>query len=328
MLEKIPVDTYMADDTVAASIGRMREIAEKYRDIGLARPADVALFYDPESLHYTVPDPVVSRATAHFQHQMRRSGIRFHEYLLADLINREDFPQYKMYVFYNCFHLDDRQREMIKKRVKNHGKVAVWCYASGVINESVDPANIATLAEIGFQSKVIALPGIITLSGKDHPYLHDVPRGQAVGTSGFMKQCFTIDDPAVEKLGTWKENNGTAFAVKKFPAWTSIYFGSPYMSYRLIRNIARSINIHCYQEGDDILLANDNMLMIHSFSPGAKTISLPCDTDVYDWFSKRFVVYRKKEFTIPLEAGQTQVFYLGPAEKLKAVNEIPTATIP
>ncbi|MBI4976033.1 MAG: beta-galactosidase [Spirochaetes bacterium] len=321
LLDRIRADTYMLDESVVAVMRRMKEIGTRMMELGLERTADMVLIYDPESLHYMTATPALSESTAHFQHQMRRSGIPYHEYLLSDFLHHPDFPEYKVYIFYNCYHISDEDRAIIARKLRKNSKTAVWLYASGLISTVPDSKNMTDLTGIRIRALAENHSGAIRVSANAHGILNGIPKNQLLGTMKIINPIFSVHDPDATILGTWDDNNEPAFALKQFPEWTSIYFGSVYLSYQVIRTIAKAANIHCYSDGDDVVFANRNMIMVHSFFSGEKKIALPRSADVYDWFSKSVVARGTREFTVHLDSKETGVYYYGDLNSLRQAGE-------
>ena len=54
-------------------------------------------------------------------------------YFLDDLLDG-DLPPYKLYIFLNPFHLNNRRRAALKQALRRDGRVALWLFAPGLLN--------------------------------------------------------------------------------------------------------------------------------------------------------------------------------------------------
>ena len=64
---------------------------------------------------------------------LNRFGAPHDMYLLDDLLDG-DLPPYKLYVFLNPFHLNNRRRAALKQILRREGRAALWLYAPGLLN--------------------------------------------------------------------------------------------------------------------------------------------------------------------------------------------------
>ena len=80
--------------------------------------------------------------------EISRMGIPADFYYHND-IARDDLPEYKLYVFVNCFSLTGEEREAIKRKVRRAGKTALFIYGQGFIDPDAEnrlsPDHIADL---------------------------------------------------------------------------------------------------------------------------------------------------------------------------------------
>ena len=112
-----------------------------------------------------------SLASASIRHQQNgkfsRIGAPYDMYFSNDLL-REDFPEYKMYVFINLWAPTPEVVKAIEK-LKRDGKLLVFCGNAGLImDNTIGAGNVAKLTGINMkQYPAKALTMKINLPGKD-----------------------------------------------------------------------------------------------------------------------------------------------------------------
>src|SRR5262249_19788993 len=125
--------------------------------------------------------------------------------LLDDLL-AGDLPPYKLYVFLNPFHLDDRRRRALHQVLGAGGCTALWFYAPGYLNSDHDGAEIGV-------DNMTELTGFRFGFGRSYwaPFMHltdfshDITRGLSQelfwGTTRSLAPIFHLEDPEARVLG-------------------------------------------------------------------------------------------------------------------------------
>ena len=67
-------------------------------------------------------------------YELSRTGAPFDLITPAEITNKA-LPDYRLYIFLNCFHLNAKERQDIADTVKRNGKTAIWLYAAGAITD-------------------------------------------------------------------------------------------------------------------------------------------------------------------------------------------------
>jgi hypothetical protein len=78
----------------------------------------------------------------------------------------------------------------------------------------------------------------------------------------------------------------------------------------LWRNIARYAGAHVYTESNDVLMADNSVVALHSLQSGKKKISLPGKFRVRDLISGKEYAKNTGEIVFDLKAPETRVFLL------------------
>ncbi len=265
-------------------IGAVKKIADTLatkkavpfrRDVCLIR-------FDAESRYYGSSVDNAVAATNYWEYMLlETSGVPFDVHYLDDVIAEPTLQQYKVYVFHNNTYLSEKQKGWINKNLKKNNRTIVWLYDNGYVTDdglSVETVSALTGLQVKtepaysrsvvassrnngdkltggapgyysapeFQGLAEALVSIFTTSGKGYlvePYHSRFGYTAAPGVSRYQK--FWIEGGYDAALATYKEDNKTAIAVKRFPNWTSIYVAAPNaLAGELFHNIAKEANAY------------------------------------------------------------------------------------
>ena len=313
--------------------------------------AQIAIVFDEESHRYFAPTNRINRSLYHRQmiNEMGRLGAS------ADMIMHDDLgdaklPEYKLYVFLNCFRLTTRERRAIEK-LKRGGRTLLFFYGAGYVNDdrrdALSVANMRGLTGIAFREIDEDRVPLVTMAEGAHPLQRSLSPGAAFGAHwrlipghGFppayrVSPLFAVDDDEAEVLGyyCYQHDVEPALAVKEFDDWRSIYTGTIQAPASLLRAAARLAGCHLYVDTDDVFYASRKFLVIHeSAGPGPRRIELPRAETVWDVFTGKRVCRRARSFDIDLGEHQTRAFFLGPRSRevpyLIPVPGTPGATSP
>jgi len=323
------------DDRLMAEVAAMQKAGE--RSMGLPRKsaAQIAVFVSEDSIFYVsnwksgrdkVTDPLLNEQWR----ELFKMGAPFDLYELKDIANPK-FPEYKCYVFLNCFYVPKAVREAIEGQVKRDGRVAVWIYAPGLMDED----------GLGAQ-KMMALTGI-KLMAEDRetapvqdpkvpiecrcPMAQDVPalyhfvglmRGSGAKEWGLempVSPAIWCDDPTAIFLGASPATLNPNFCVKSFPDWTSVYAPGPVIPSSVLREIARLAGCHIYSESDDPLFCSWSYLAMHARTAGTKTFRLPRKCVVKDALTGKTLASDADGFSVEMKQHETRIFEMGRALK-------------
>lgn len=116
-------------------------------------------------------------------------------------------------------------------------------------------------------------------------------------------------------LGTLEEINKPGLVVKKVANWTSIYSSAPILPAELLRNIARAAGCHVYDDGNDVVYANKNMLSVYSPAGGSRTLHLPERSNVVDLLEKKTIEKNVESFSLDFKPNTTVLLGIERVEK-------------
>ena len=186
--------------------------------------ADMAVFVDEDSLDYLATgvanqfriDSILSQIVA-----LNTSGTPYHLYLLSDL-TRNDFPDYRAYVFLNAYHLSDAQRAALLS-LRRDRKLLVFVHAPGVVGAADPASEIRSLTGIGVQgvpgdTLLCPIPlrsGNLLLTGVT----------AVMGASSARGPAYSVKDSDAMPLASYTTGQ-TAVAARDFGAWKSVFWRS------------------------------------------------------------------------------------------------------
>jgi hypothetical protein len=305
-----------------------RELGDVLIQTDRAPSAEIAVLLDDESFFYesnrmNLDLPLI------FQQRLwglPRTGAPFDVYLLEDFIDRRLKP-YKLYIFLNAMHLGRSRREALNLELRKEGRVALWIYAPGYLED--EPSLEAMRDLTGFKFAMGKQPWgpLLHIVDFTHPITTGLPQDMFWGTNNKLSPIFYLDDPQARVLGQVVFSQGNCkpgMGVKSFPQWTSIYVAAPNLPAPLLRGIAGFAGVHLYNRDGDVLYATRDLLAVHTVAGGDRTFRLPRQAEeVYDLFERRTVARDTGEFRVMLPPASTALYYTGDAallSKLKAAR--------
>ena len=258
---------------------------------------------------------------------MARCGVPFRIYLFEDLA-LDNFPKHRVYYFPNLFRVDDERLAVLKKKVFRDGNVVIWGPGSGISDgEKIGTESASRLT--GFQFTMIPAnaPRRILISNFDHPITKTLTESMVIGGPlAYGPILIPIDGTKLGRAWTKGGLNHTGMSLKEFGKgaalspkgislrgdgdYASIFMTAVQIPADLWRNIARYAGAHVYSEAGDILLADRNVVALHSLRSGPKTIKLPEKSRVRDLVTGKIISRGTTEIKFKLDAPETCVFLL------------------
>jgi hypothetical protein len=297
-------------------IRRFNEIGNMALELDRAPSAEIAVLLDDESLYYEwlrndLDVPLI------FQQRLwglPRLGAPYDTYLMNDFIDGKVKP-YKLYIFLNAFHLDKERRQKVKRQLRQNGRVAVWIYGAGYLDEDGSLANMNDLTGFNFGMGEHPWGPMMNLIDFKHPITENLPQDFSWGTNSLIAPIFHLADNEARILGNVIYSEGRCRAglgVKEFPEWKSIYCAAPNLPAGLLRGIARYAGVHVYSEAGDVLYATKDLLGVHSAGGGERVFLLPEKVEqVIELFSGEEIGRDTNEIQVTLDPASTVLFYTG-----------------
>lgn len=317
------------DPDICRVLARQQEIARFAYAQDRRKHNQVALIYDEESISLVSQQTSYELCDLFRTSEVHRLGVPVDYYFHNDLA-RADMPDYKVYIFVNCFYLSDAEREVIDRKVKRDGRMAIWLYASGFANPDADVRmsadNITSLTDIHTICDPHCSFTTFRLTGA-HPALSRVDADRLYGrfdrkieSNVWLRQTaqityayplFTTDDPDAQVLGRFCNTGLPALVIKEMPAYTSVFCGAKVLHADILQSLLAYAGCHIWNDStDDVLYANDHFVVLHAASAGEKTLHLPVQTDAYEVYEKRFYGQGTAAISFPMRRGETKMFSL------------------
>jgi hypothetical protein len=305
----------------APLLRNFRELGDFLVQTDRAPSAEIAVLLDDESFLYE-SDRINLDLPLINQQQLwglARTGAPYDVYLLQDFIEGRLKP-YKLYIFLNPLRLDRKRREALNLELRKDGRVALWIYAPGFLEDGPSLEHMRDLTGFKFAMGKQPWGPLMHVADFTHPITKGLPQDLFWGTNNKLSPIFYLDDPEARELGRVvfsKGNCKPSMGVKSFPGWTSIYVAAPNLPAPVLRGIAGFSGVHLYSQDGDVLYAARNLLAVHTVSGGDRTFRLPRrEEEVYDLFERRTVARDTSEVRVTLRPASTALYYTGDAALL------------
>ncbi len=261
-----------------------------------------------------------------------RLGTPYHSMTFDTLMkqNPATLP-YRIYFFFNVGTVTKVQREFIRANLQKNGNWLVFIRPIGIScpdsEKPFDLANSTTLHGIALAPKSGDRKENVMTVAAGSP-LPDLAPGSPLADPADDVRITprpaawtVVVDPASIPLATWKDGT-VAAALKKHENWTSVYISSQRVSAPFLRSLVKASGAHQYLDnGDDVIFAAGPLLAFHTRKAGIREIRLREKADLYDLYADKMIGGGQKTYSIPMEANETHLYYLGdPRKELAAVN--------
>ncbi|MBR3967353.1 MAG: hypothetical protein IKJ91_09810 [Clostridia bacterium] len=308
-------------------IKKQQELAKLSYSIDRTKQNEIAFIYDEES------GQIVSERTSFEVVGMLRNyeishiGASVDQYFHNDMANPY-MPSYKLYVFCNVFFLTDDERKVILDKLKKDNAVALWIYASGIINPDKDKRfsekNISELIGINVGILDNESSPKFKINGEAHEITDGLDMGQIYGWNYRLMQnsiensylnfgsilypiVYSKDDDAVN-TAYFLENKLPAVSVKEMDGYTSIFYGAKLISSSFIRNVAKFAGCHIFCESDDVIYASRNFVTVHASTSGKKTLYFPKKCSPVEVYEEKTYGKSTDKISFNMLRGETKTF--------------------
>lgn len=307
-----------------------QKIAQLAYRLDRRKENEIAFIYDEESVHVASKQSTDECVQVIRNYEIANIGAGVDSYFHNDMSN-PDMPDYKLYVFCNCFYLSDREREDIKTKLKKNHATALFLYGNGLINpdreKMLDVAHMSELTGIRCVEHMQQISPVFKVNPQAHPLTDRLDTTKYFGSflrqregnllSNYLRMprsyLFPIlcaEDTEAVSLGTYMQANLTAAAVKEADGYTSIYCGAKYISADFVREAARFAGCHIYEEDGHVLYASKNFITVHAAKNGEIKIHLKEACTPFELYEKKNYGENVAAFTFAAQKGDTKMFYL------------------
>jgi hypothetical protein len=250
-------------------------------------------------------------------------GAPYDIYMMNDLSNPRIKKDYKLYIFLNPFFMNAEERIEVDK-LKKDGKTLLWFYAPGYVDKTrgLITEGIHEVTGIKISAKPDKEIPQLKISSVTHPVTRQITgkeyisEGYGDGVWGKLHPAayspiLYVDDPQATGLGSYPDGK-TAFAVRKFKDWNSVYCAVPFLDAQALRNIANFAGVHLYCHENVLMAADNRFLMFNNGYEESKTLTiyLPEKYNVTDAISGDAVSSGRKTFKLEMKAPETRILSL------------------
>ncbi len=255
-----------------------------------------------------------------------RCGVPHNIYLFEDLA-LDNFPKHRVFYFPNLFRVDESRMAVLREKVFRDGNVVIWGPGSGISDgETIGTESASRLTGFTFDIIHANTPRRILVSDFEHPVTQGLSAATVIGgplaygpvllpTDGrelgiaWVKSGFNYSGMAIKEFGKGAAGNGTAGS--RGPGdYAGVFMTAANLPAPLWRNLARYAGAHVYCETDDVFMADNTVVALHSLQTGKKRIALPGKYRVRDLVTDTVVARKIDEIVFDLKAPETRVFLL------------------
>ncbi len=279
-----PPENWYTHPQIEALIRRLHSIHKAQSDRPASKVrAQICVVIDEESVFHTqVGHAGLASLVANTARQMMPYVGAPFDLLLHNDLERDDLPDYRLYVFLDTIMLTTAERAAIRRRLAGSGAVALWHWLPGLIDEK--EANIQHVSElIGIELGLISGGPIkgqkryatARFSNFSHPAAQGIMPSYLLGGERYDAIPFVVDEDA-EILARHNLKARPAAVIKSQPdGWTSAYLGLPLAPVQFIRNLAQMADVHLFSQQDAVIDACDDLILVHHAGDGPLAIQLP-----------------------------------------------------
>ena len=314
-------------------IATQQRIAKEAYSLDRRKRSDIALIFDEESMQSISFQSTVDMVELFRNYEMARIGAPCDQYYHNDMAN-PDMPSYKMYVFMNTLVLTAEEREVIRKKLKKDGALAVWIYGSGVVDPTLDEErfsakHITELTGIETAEVYEKLDAVFRWNGEAHPISDGLDRRELFGKFArkrlmmlgatndpvsrwdtYLYPMFHSVDADAKNLAYFLTTGYPAVSVKECDGFTSVLYGSKMIRADVVRALAKYAGCHIYSESDDVLYANQNYVTLHASATGKKKLTFNRPVSPFEVYEEKFYGKDVSEIEFDMVIGETKMFRL------------------
>ena len=319
------------DPEIYKLIEKQQKIAKFAYKQDRRKNSDIAFIFDEESAQAVSFKTTRDLIEVTRNYEVAHIGAPVDEYFHNDMAN-PNMPSYKLYVFLNVFVLTDEERKVIINKLKKDNAVALWVYASGIINPDSDKKlcseNIRNLTGINTVVSDEIYHSKFRINPEIHPMLESFDSRKLYGRFDqrrYYGMCYHMnrsdlswdsyicpvvysDDKDAVVGAKFAGSEMPAVTIKEMDGWTSVLYGSKVITRDIIKEIARYAGCHIYCESDDVLFANRGFVTIHASSTGKKVLRFSNECSPYELYENKFYGKNVKEITFDMQIGETKMF--------------------
>jgi len=260
-------------------------------------------------------------------------GVPYRIYLLSDL-KKDNFPNYKCFLFPNLFHVDDDTLKLLRKKVLCNGNIAIFGPGTGIHDGTKISADGAeSIFEIPMEIMHKSVTRRVILQDFGHPISSRLqtsffgesycfgptlmPKAQRLNEPGKVMQLGnTFYYYFTDRAGLFVRDFGLGAAGSGKPGkrlendYSVVFSPAIPLPPDLLRECCRYAACNIWSEKNNAILANNSFLGIHTTSSGKQQFSLPGQYDVVNWQTNEVIAENTDSIQISTKAPQTVLLKL------------------
>jgi hypothetical protein len=261
-----------------------------------------------------------------------RLGTPYHAMTFDTLLKQAPATlPYRIYLFFNVGTATNEQREFLCANLQKNGNWLVFIRPTGISNPDAekpfDLANSTALHGIALAPKTGNRKENVMTVAAASPLPDLTPSSELADPADDVRDrprpaaWTVVNDPSAIPLANWKDGT-VAAALKKHEDWTAVYVSSQRVSAPFLRSLVKASGAHQYLDnGDDVIFAAGPLLAFHTRKAGTREIKLREKADLYDLYAEKMIGEGQKTYSVPMEANETYLYYLGdPRKELEGIN--------
>ncbi|MHB1151307.1 MAG: hypothetical protein ACYCWE_07775 [Eubacteriales bacterium] len=217
------------------------------------------------------------------------------------------FDDAKLYIFMNPYRIESSEAKTLVDKLRSGGKTAVFMYGFGGL-ESADVKMLCgmdfTISDNGTTNMKLTAEG--ESKGFEKPDVRQTVTPQ-----------YSVFGGQSETYAEFSKENGASIALLDDGVLKSVFFGGTILNRQNIRALCGIAGVNILSDDNDVVIANDSLIVYCASAEGQKSLKFDKPTDVYDYFNdKSYKRVTSVEFNAVF--GETYYFFLGDAaEKMK-----------
>lgn len=210
------------------------------------------------------------------------------------------FDDAKLYIFMNPYRLESSEAKILADKLRIGGKTAVFMYGFG----DLESADVKMLCGMEF-----------TVSDNGATNMKLTAEGESKGfAKPDVRQTVTpqysVSGGQNETYADFSNGNGASIALFDDGVLKSVFFGGTILNRQNIRALCGIAGVNILSDDNDVVIANDSMIVYCASSEGQKSLKFDKPTDVYDYFNgKSYETVTSVDFKSVF--GETYYFFLG-----------------
>tara|TARA_Y100000589_G_scaffold104825_1_gene99282 strand:- start:1567 stop:4014 length:2448 start_codon:yes stop_codon:yes gene_type:complete len=295
---------------ITHAMSRVQELLKQATQWNRTSQAQVLVVHSRDSVLYTAESrkgwkAFRSSIVDHLS-PLGKFGAPYQDIYLEDLerLPQEDINKARLVLFVDAYYVPSKTRAWIKTHFKNQGRVLVWFYGSGFLQDSPDRGAQVCSDLIGIQLKQMTHEQALgcQVTNTQHVLTSSwSTENQAFGDAQYMvKPSLIVTDPQATILGVSAPNNEPVFASKQMSDWTSVYLPGGPLPVGLLRSLLTQAGGHLYTDRPGMQVwATEDCIGVYSLTStkGTLSINLPQEfagQSIKEWFSGRVFPVNQK----------------------------------